>query len=197
MPKYNYVIWKHVRIKNNVVLDKFMGFNADWKITTGVSVIADWPDDARLRMNPERSDDTILTDDLRNLESMIVASGRLAEVLRKEGFDELELLPVTIINHKKKPIKEPYFIIHPLNPIACIDKARSKLEMSPISPGHIAQAYKLALDEKKINKGRQIFRVAGLAGPVFVSRELAAKLDKERFSGLGCEEIDTFTTMPI
>jgi len=197
MPKYDYVIWKHIRIKNNVTLDKFMGFDPDWKITQGVSVVEEFPDDVRFRMHPERPNDTVLTDDLRNLQNMIVGSDRLAEFLRSQGFDDLELLPVSIINHKKKPIKERYFIIHPLNPISCIDKARSKIEMSPIAPANIAEVYKLALNEKQIDNGRQVFRVAGLGGPIFVSRKLAAKLDKEQFSGLGWEEIDKFTTMPV
>jgi hypothetical protein len=69
--------------------------------------------------------------------------------------------------------------------------------MSPIAPANIAEVYKLALNEKQIDNGRQVFRVAGLGGPIFVSRKLAAKLDKEQFSGLGWEEIDKFTTMPV
>ena len=197
MAKYSYVMWSHMQIKNEVVLDKFMGFDIDWKITKGISVAKEFPDDAKFRMSPDRPNDTVLTDDLGNLLAMIVASDRLAEFLRAQGFDELEFLPVTIINHKKKPIKERYFIINPLNPIACIDKARSKVTMSRIVPDNIDDVFKLALDEKKIGDKRQIFRAAGLGGPVFVSRKLAAKLDKEQFSGLGWGEIDTFTTREV
>src|SRR5438552_3993429 len=117
----NYVVWDTKVIPNACVLQDLVRVEKDYQLRKGVPLASTFPEDAAFTMDPDFPDNTVLTDNLLNTNMMIVASMRLKMFLERQSLRKVEYLPVTIINHKGKPASREYFIVHPIDPVECLD----------------------------------------------------------------------------
>src|SRR5262245_48917133 len=84
----------------------------DYELLRGVPRLASWPDDATFRMDEDFPDDVQLEDVLRAGQRVIVASERFKSFLVERAPRNNEFLPVTILNHKGRRVREPYWVVH-------------------------------------------------------------------------------------
>src|SRR5262249_27510850 len=99
----------HTAVANAASFDDPEGI--DLELDDGESLAAKWPADVRVQMETPKKDDRLM--DLHRLGyRAFIVSEALAEVLR--GKIGVELLPITILDHAKKPRSERYWVLNPL-----------------------------------------------------------------------------------
>ncbi len=137
-----------------------------------------WPADVKLIMEPPKKDNK-LYDLVRLKYDVPVVSEKLAEVVR--GLPNIELLPVTLLDHAKKPRPEKYFVLNPLaKDCLVIEKCHPK--WNHINPKSASEVAALVIDPARTD-GAQMFRPTILnSRPTIVTKQLAEKL--KGFSGV-------------
>jgi hypothetical protein len=169
------------------------GVEDDWELLRGVPRLATWPRDAVFRMDNHFPDDMQLEDVLSNGNDVIVASKRLVELLQTRAALNNEFLPVGILNHKGRRVREAYWIVHQIHLQRCIDEENSTFEVNDINPELIDEIDRLVIDEALVPPDVRLFRMAGYPFHALVERSLADEI-AGRFSGLRFDEIETFKT---
>ena len=91
-----------------------------------------------------------------------------------------------------KPFKEVYFIVHPVEPVECLDLKKSGAKIDKFNKDVIESVKKLVLDKKRIDPKRELFRAKRFYDVIFVRRELAESLDEAGFSGLRWIELSDY-----
>ena len=181
----NYLLWRQHIDDNAVVLQEFSGVAAKYPIHDGERLAAAFPADAAFHMHPDYPNSLLLQDCLFNTDMCVVVSARLRDAVLAMAPPEVEFLPVSIIDHKRRKLASPYFILHPTDPVDCIDRDASGAEMDEIlDPDAIESVEQLMLDPTRIPAERTIFRLKHYWGLVVVHRDIAQALDRGGFSGL-------------
>lgn len=181
------------------MLEKLEGVEKKWELNEGVSRAASFPTDAFFHMHRDRPYDTLLTDNLKNINMLIVGSGRLKEFLEKRRVEKVEYLPVTILDHKDKPIRSNYFIIHPIDPVACLDIDRCGATWDELDEDDIESVQRIVIDASMIDEERQVikierklFRPRHFYRITLIRRDLAEAIDAEGFTGIRWVEMDDY-----
>jgi hypothetical protein len=189
----DFVVWTHAWVENAAVLDGFRGVPDPWELKNGIPRAEGFPDEVVFTMDPERPHDTMLVDSLHNTDRLIVASKRLKEFLAARALDQMEYLPVTILDHKGRPAAGgDYWIIHPLEPIDCLKVDECGARLSPINKNKIQFLSRLVIGEAKIDANRDLFRPKGYTKAFIVRRELASAIDEAGFTGIRWVELDDY-----
>jgi hypothetical protein len=186
----DYVIWGwRPNVKYSAVLHGFVDFeDEDNLFGHGGSWNGKFPSEARMDFDPEHPRDTVSTDYLANTDSLLVISERLCDFLVKRMLSGMEYLPITIIDHKKKPIAEKYFIAHTVDHVDCLDLKASGPTFSRIRKTRVTEVKQLVLDPKRIDPKRELFRIKNFADEALVSRSLAEAITAAGFTSLGWTE---------
>lgn len=192
MNQGDYLIWAAGRIDDNVVLNEIEGFDEVSDLNRGVPQGGKFPSAARYTMNDDFPDNTVLTDSLFNTDDLIVGSERLKELLDKRKVTKVEYLPIKVVNHKKKPVGKNYFIIHPVDPVDCLDKGKSGVTFGKIAKTTVKSVDKLVLDPKKLGPDRELFRIANFPVVTLVRRDLAKAMDAAGFTGVRWVELTAY-----
>jgi hypothetical protein len=174
------------------MLGSLQGVEDSYELINGISRAANFPDAAQFSMDPDFPDDTLLIDNLLSDEFLIVASSRLVRLVREVVPSHLECLPVSIINHKGKIASRDYRIINPIEPIDCLDLPRCLPKWGTINPESIKSVARLVLDEAKIPESRWMFRPKAFRRVTLVRRELAERIEAEKFTGVRWVELQDY-----
>ena len=164
-------------IKNAATFEKHSGELPD-DLDEGISLVDKWPADVKLIMAAPKKDNKLYDFATYDYDTPLV-SENIAAVLR--GLPNIELLPVTILDHAKKVRPEKYYL---LNPLAkdCLVIEKCFPSWNHINRDSATSCAALVVDPARTD-GAQMFRPAILnKRPLIVTKELAAKL--EGFSGV-------------
>jgi hypothetical protein len=188
----NYVILSGLYRSEFCILGFIEGFEDDYKLFKGYPLAGDWPRAVSFRMDPDFKKRIKLSDHLVNSNNVIIASKRLREFFESENVPNLEYLPVTIIDHKKRVASNEYCIAHQVTTQDCIDLEKSEVVWSNIIPEDISTVKKLVLDEERIDDKAAVFRARRLVDPIFIRRDLAKKMEEQGFTGFGFGEVSDY-----
>jgi hypothetical protein len=158
------------------------------ELERSVSVKTRFPDDAACHMSGNVRRSKGLADALLSGGRVPVVSKRLADFLEARKVPKLELLRVSIVNHKKKVESRDYFLVNILATQDCLDLEKSQPKRS--GSGRIAGVEQFVLDPDRCDPNVPIFRVEGYSKPVVVTGELANTLDAEAFTNLDFDELE-------
>jgi hypothetical protein len=187
------VMWRYAAADGAVVLQEFAGVSEKYPLHDGEPLAAGFPADAAFHMHPDFPTNLLLQDCVLNSDMCIVVSERLKQALEALAPPLVEYLPVAIIDHKGRKLPQPFFIVHPVDPVDCIDRDASGAEMDEIlDPDSIESVQQMVLDESRIPDGRSLFRLKHYWGAVVARRELADALSAGGFSGLRWLELDQY-----
>ncbi|NRF66446.1 hypothetical protein HLB44_05575 [Aquincola sp. S2] len=186
-----YVIWKYVSVPHACVLNKLTGLEKQFRLRRGVPLQADFPDDVAFHMHPDFPNDLVLADNVLNINQSNVVSPRLRDFLAGRQLPSVEFLPLKIIDHKGRGAGN-YFIVHPVDPIDCIDRSQSVFEESDLVEGAIDSMSRLVIDPARIPAGRPLFKLQAFSDITLVHRDLTAAIDQQGFSGIGWTEIANY-----
>jgi tetratricopeptide (TPR) repeat protein len=138
----------------------------------GDSLVKEWPKDAKLQMEPPKKDNKIY-DVMRVKYDEAVVSEKVAAVLREDP--NIELLPVTLIDHAKKVVPGTWYFVNPLAK-NCLIPEKCHFQWNHIDPDSASNICSYAIDASKV-EGAQMFRPTILnSRPMIVTKELADKL---------------------
>lgn len=188
----DYLIWRTETVANALELDELQGVEDEWELNEGVPRANGFPDDARFTADPELPYNTLLVDNLYNIDELIVVSSRLKDFLESRELNRVEYLLVSILNHKGRVAADDYFIVHPIEPVDCIDQALSGAQFSALDDDTISRVDKLVFDESKVDNRRELFRPKFFPSVTLVRRDLAEALDAAGFTGIRLLEIAQF-----
>jgi hypothetical protein len=187
-----YVIWQHALVPNACALDSLEGFDDDYLLAEGVKLEDEFPSDVYFKMDPDSPHDTLLVDSLYNTHSELIFSQKLKNFICDLGLNNVEFLPVKIMDHKGKFVAEPYFIFNVLEHQDCLNIEESGAELPRLKTMDIMDVEKLVLDEDKFDHSLDIFRVKRLPTATVVKKSLADKIDAMGFSAIDWVSLDEF-----
>lgn len=144
----------------------------DKDLDDGDSLVAEWPSDVTLQMAPPKKDDKIA--DVMNVKyDEIVVSEKVAEVLRADR--NIELLPVRLVKHDKKPVPGTWYFVNPLAK-DCLIPEKCHFQWNHIDPDSASALCSYAIDPARVGDA-QMFRPTILnTRPMIVTKALADKL---------------------
>ena len=192
MKSTDYLIWGRMRVKNAVFLSDLHGIANAYELLYGVPRAEGFPDDAVWDVDEDAPPNGILPDSINNTDRLLACSKRLVECLQASGVAKVEYLPVAIRNQKGRIASKSVFIVHPLDPVDCLDIDKSGVEWSPIATTDIDRVKRLVLDESKLDPVRELFRLAKFPDLVLARRDLAEKIDSAGFTGVRWIELDEY-----
>jgi hypothetical protein len=186
-------MWRYQIADGAVVLQDFKGVADKYPLHDGEPMAATFPADAAFHLHPDFPDNLMLQDSLSNSDMCLVISQRLKDAVQALAPPRVEYLPVAIVDHKGRKLREPYFVLHPVDPIDCIDRQASEAEFDAIlDPDAIESVQRMVLDETAIAPERTLFRLKHYWGAVVLSRAMAASLMAGGFTGVRWLELDQY-----
>lgn len=131
------------------------GFHVQsWKLTEGEAAGDEFPENAKIPMSSKERGIEI-PDVVGNSRGFFIVSGRLKAVVEELGLP-VEILPISILNHRKRVASRDHFILNPLGSFDCLDHDRSVIEYLD---GEVVEVEKFAFSPKKVAKLPHMFRV--------------------------------------
>jgi hypothetical protein len=186
-----YVLWRSGGVPHACVLEGLTGVERQYDLNVGRPVAARFPPDASLSMSPDHPYDMLLTDSLENIDFLLVVSPRLQQLLAEQGVEKVEYLPVAIHDHRGK-VAGNYFIVHPLDPVDCLDIPACGAKFWNVDPDNIMALERLAVDAAKIPASRALFRPKAFFEVVLVRRDLARAIDAAGIVGVRWLEVSSY-----
>jgi hypothetical protein len=131
----------------------------DFRLGQGIPLSKEWPADAHFRMSDNFPKDVLLEDFLFTGSTPLVASDRLKALLEAERVPSVEYLPVTLVNHKGRKEKAPYFIVNCITQQDCIDLKKTQVKRNKINPEIFSDVQNLTLDPRRVAPELLLFRM--------------------------------------
>ncbi|QSQ21988.1 hypothetical protein JY651_43745 [Pyxidicoccus parkwayensis] len=160
-----------------------------FELHEGMPLKESFPSNASYRMSDEAPNKTALHDVLDNRDRNLVINEKVKAFFEAEGVQHVEYLPVKVINHKDREVKERYFVVNMLPLVDCVDLEKTKYRRNPLEPERLMRISNLTVQEEKIPADFQVLRLKQVSGAVLIRRDLAEKMKKAGFRGLGIAEI--------
>lgn len=188
----NYLVWEHAIVEGACSLDSMKGYEDDWKLQAGLRHDGGLPQSAHFQFSPDDRKGVALTDSLSNLDRLIVASPRLRTLLESAQVPEVEFLPVRVLDHRKRPVAQPFCIVNLLAPVDCLVLEECEPRWSRLDKTQIARVKRLVVDEARIDSSRSLFRIKSFPACTLVHRRLAQRIDSEGLTGTRWVELANY-----
>ncbi len=189
----NYLVWMHSnKVKHGCVLGTLTGVENILDLNEGISFTGRFPSDASYSLHPDFPNHLVLTDNLLNSDGLIVVSARLKDKIQQIDLQCVEFHSVTIRDHKGKIFSQEYHILHPVEPVDCLNSEASNASASLILPEMIDSVERLVIYSECVPANRALFRIARFPEPTLIRRDLAAEFDKTGFTGFRWLELSSY-----
>lgn len=188
-----YLLWTAKNEPHACTLRDIEGFDKIFELMKGISQAGKFPSDVKMKMDERKPNDTLLVDNVKNLKNILVISERLKSFLEAKSINNLEYLPITILDHKGRPIEQEYFILNPINNPDCLDLNVTDPEWSQIDDTLITHVKKLAVQKEWRDDNHIIFRPKFYRSRPFVSAKLAQEITEGGFTGVRWQPISEVT----
>jgi hypothetical protein len=130
-----------------------------------------------------------LQDVIRDSKFSFIVSKRLKEFLDNENLINNGFIPAVIANDKNKIIAKNYFLVHQTIHQNCIDMEKSIVSRNAKKIVGVTQ---LIINELHIDSKLQLFRPKYYPNLLIVKRQLATKIKRLKFTGIGFDEIENY-----
>lgn len=115
---------------------------------------------------------------------LLVVSKELRATFEEVGCDNIEYLPISIIDHRKKLASADYAIANVLHPIDAMDRERSVFDNNALLPTRVSGIEKLVLLEDRIPPHLHLFRLTNAPQFPIVSETLKKAITKKKLGGM-------------
>ncbi|MBZ4422591.1 hypothetical protein [Myxococcus sp. RHSTA-1-4] len=161
-----------------------------WRTGMGERLTPVYPKGARVPMS-KKYPGIQLTPLLANSLSTLFGSTEFKAAVEKHcGKQDIEYLPFTLYDHRKRPYSQDYFIINPIGTFDCLDFKASDIAWDDEKPDEILDIEEHVLDRKKMKDAPQLFRVARDPHTYVMGLELIRELKKRDLSDIVVEELE-------
>ncbi|MFP2930242.1 imm11 family protein [Pyxidicoccus sp. 3LG] len=160
-------------------------FEDYWMLNEGMPLGASYPPKAELTLSKNGGD--LVTDFIDNIHSVVLVSEKARGVLEQAGLgpEQVEFLPFTLKDRKRKKVPEPYFIANALQSFDCFDWDRSEYDLYPNKRKVVRTSLKkLHVLEDKIPENAMFFRTGELKHRILIRADLLEKLKAAGCTGI-------------
>jgi hypothetical protein len=169
-------------------------YDDDFQLSECVSLKATFPAEAEVRMDPDYPSDIELVESLYAGRAELIVNAAVCQLFERAGVRNIELLPIKVINHKKKPVKDAYFVVNILSQVDCIDLAKSAgIEWNSIDPTMMDSIQTMVLDAGRLPADLKLFRPAKMSYLMLIQRGLAEQIQAAGMRGFSFTEIEDFS----
>jgi len=173
-------------------LKSLMDFERDFELFDGISRASDSSADAYFEMDDDFPDDIRTEDFIVDLTSLLVVSERTRQALEATGLKNNEFLPVTIINHKGRKEKGPFYVLHQVELQDCIDFEKTVCKRNALDPDLLSSISQLVLDERRIDPTVSLFRLKYFPYAPMFREDLVEKIRSAGLTGIKFTEPSRF-----
>ena len=167
---------------------KKMGL-ASYRPAKGKRVGDKYPENAEIHLQPENPG-IKLPNLIGNTKSHLIVNTAMKDTILEYcpgGEVDIEILPFTLINHKKRVHSKDYWIINPIGTFDCVNRSASEIEFLD---DEIVGVDKYVFDPKKLEKAPHLFRVPEDPTEYFISQSLAKAFQEKQFTNIFLIEIE-------
>jgi hypothetical protein len=156
-----------------------------WRYLVSERLAAEYPPGGlKTGFSPSFPDRRKLYDFVDSILDIRVVSERVRRVVQELAPNDVEFLPLTLMDHQKDVVSRDYFIMNVVSDRDVIDLERSTVEMSSILPEEIDRVWKLTLKDDIPPEGPRIFRPTHLRIYTMVDPTMQAALASAGLTGL-------------
>jgi hypothetical protein len=160
----------------------------DYRMSRGKRIGEHYPSDARIYLQP-KSPGIKLGSLIGNTLNYLIVNSQIKDIIAEDYRGELELLPFTLYNHKKRVHSNDYWIINPIGSLDCLNKAASETTYSADVKTDVVAVHKYVFDPKKLEGAPDLFRIPEDLTQYFISGRLAKVLQDHKFTNIFLFEV--------
>lgn len=159
-----------------------------FKAATGVRM-GDAYDAQRFRLADE-APGIVMSDFVHNALGFLMVKGRVRDLLAARATAEIEFLPFALLDHKGRVADPEAWIVNVLGTSDCVDLQRTVGTAKAGRTGQFLEITELHLDEARVDRQQNIFRIAARPRVIVVRDDLRAALEElgvtgARFTDMG------------
>ena len=166
-----------------------IGFST-YQLSDGIPLAANYPKDP-LEVSLQLGEDCLglkLPSLIGNTSGLLIVHKEVAEVILKHQAGEIEVLPFTLYNHKKRVHSKDYVFVNPLGALDCLNYALTVMDRA--RSGKILEIEKFVLDKEKVNIFPDLFRPKDLPDNYIFSERLVETIKSREFTNFFFNEIE-------
>lgn len=149
-----------------------------------------YPADAKVYLQ-RKSPGIKLASLIGNTQSFLIVSAEMKGVILEHCADsDLEILPFTLFNHKKRVHSTDYWIVNPIGYVDCVNRGASDIRYLSTDPNKIVAVRKFVLDPKRLENAPDLFRVPEDREKYFISARLGKAFQEKEFTNIILTELD-------
>lgn len=133
--------------------------------------------------DPDYPEKIKLNDFVPNLDTGLIGNSRVREVLDGLQIDNVEYLPVWLMDHQDKLSSKDYTILNPIGGVDIIDMEKSELVMGSIIKNQVKVINHLVLDYNAIPDDAKLFRASKKLGEYFIRDDVKAAFEQADLTG--------------
>jgi len=165
-----------------------------YRLAEGVRIGKAYPADARIYMS-KKYRGVKLDSLLGNTKSYLIVKRPVIEVIEAHSADaDIEYLPFTLFNQKKRVQSKDYFIVNPVGTLDCLNLESSEIEYLDAkdepSHGAVVAVEKFVLDPGKLARAPALFRIKEEPDRYVINEQLADAFGKAGFTNILLTEIE-------
>jgi len=124
-----------------------------------------------------------LFDFIDNLDGVLIANQKVVNLLKDFGVDNVEYLPVWLMDHQDSLVSKDYFILNVLDGVEIIDMESSTYRMDALIEDQVDRIKNLVVNYEKIPKNAHLFRASKKTNAFFVSDDLKQAFEQSKIKG--------------
>lgn len=156
-----------------------------WRYLESHRLAPEFPTDAVMGFSPSFPDRRKIHDFVTNIMSIRIVSERVRRIVLDLVPNDVEFLPVTLVDHHRDVVSREHFIMNVLARRDVIDLERSDVRMSAILEEEIGRVRKLVLKEDIEPEGPKVFRPVHLRVNTLIDETVHAALAGAGLTGCG------------
>lgn len=166
------------------------------RMAKGKRIGEHYPDDAQVYLESSKPG-TQLSSFIGNTRSYLIVSAETKDVIAEytsQSNCEIEFLPFTLYDDKKRVLSKDYWIVNPIGTFDCLNKEASQIKYLDDDQSEIVSVRKFVFDPKKLKDVPDLFRVPEDPTEYFISERLAKAFKEKGFTNIFLSEIDQVET---
>lgn len=160
----------------------------DYCMRAGVRIGEHYPKELKVHLDP-RSPGIKLSSLLGNVLAYLMVNTAMKDTILEVCTNEIEVLPFTLYNHKKRVHSKDYWIINPIGTFDCVNRDASTIVYAQTPKREILGVEQLVFDPDRMEGAPDLFRVPEEPANQYASERLGKVLQQRGFTNVLLREM--------